>query len=250
MQQECDLELNREWQSKMYYKLKCRVCGRDCYSIMKDDNIHFACSLQEIDQLMLDIDNPDFIEWLKNCVCDFNSNNNTHSESCKARFENNVIKRNQMMSVTLNENTCAKCFHQRSNHEGTSICNGDITCLCEKFVEPVLEKFAMEIEMQKQKLKSVYDRCKYILEKIPQTRNAGEKSFAKIYREIWYGFKIRKDGTKLTTQEWKRMKHDDTINRQKRQVKVDHPELSTYDKEVLYHQTALYQAIVEIATHQ
>ena len=138
------------------------------------------------------------------------------------------------------------CDHPNENHAG-GICTGSLECLCQKFLEPVLEQFAQEVEAKKARLKSVYDRCKFILQKIPPTRNAREKSFAKIYREIWYGFKIRKEGTKLTTQEWRRMKHDDTINRQKRMVKNDHPELQTYDSKVLYHQTALYQAIIEQA---
>ncbi len=138
------------------------------------------------------------------------------------------------------------CNHPKENHN-TSICNGDLTCFCEKFIEPVLAAFAQEVEVNKARLRSVYDRCKYILDKIPPTRNAREKSFAKIYREIWYGFKIRKDGTRITIQEWRRMEHDDTINRQKRMVKQDHPELQTYSPDVLYHQTVLYQAIIEQA---
>ncbi len=137
------------------------------------------------------------------------------------------------------------CNHEEENHKG--ICNGSLTCLCQKFIHPVLEEFAQEVEVNKAKLKSVYQRCKFILEKIPPTRNAREKGFAKIYREIWYGFKIRKEGTKITTKEWKRMKHDDTINRQKRFVKVDHPELKTYDSKLMFHQTALFQAIIEQA---
>jgi len=143
---------------------------------------------------------------------------------------------------------CANCFHPEDNHK--VICNADFTCLCEKFIPPVLAKFAQEIEMQKSKLKTVSERCQYILSKIPPTRNAGEKTFAKIYREIWYGFKIRKEGTSINTEEFLRMKHDDTINRQKRMVKHDNPELQTYKKEMLIHQSALYQAIIEMAIEQ
>lgn len=151
------------------------------------------------------------------------------------------------MSQSLEVEHCADCNHFEFNHAG-AVCNGDLTCMCLKFIRPALVAFAQEIEMQKAKLRSVYARCKYILEKIPPTRNAGEKTFAKIYREIWYGFKIRKEGTKLTTEEFKRMKHDDTINRQKRQVKADNSSLATYDPEILYHQSALYQAIIEMST--
>lgn len=140
---------------------------------------------------------------------------------------------------------CAKCHHANENHGG--ICSGSIECFCEEFVEPVLENFAQQVEKYKAEHKGVFKRVKYILTKLPPTRNAGEKTFAKIYREIWYGFKIRKDGTKLTTEEWKRMKHDDTINRQKRLVKAEYPDLATYDPKVLFEQTALYQAIIEQA---
>lgn len=96
-------------------------------------------------------------------------------------------------------------------------------------------------------MKTIYQRCYFILKKIPKTANAGEKVFAKIYREIWYGFKIRKEGTRLTTTEWKRMPHDDTINRQKRMVKYDHPDVATYESKMQIHQTALFQAIIEQA---
>ena len=43
------------------------------------------------------------------------------------------------------------------------------------------------------------------------------------------------------------MPHDDTISRERRRVKADHPELATYNKEVLWHQTAIYQALMEMA---
>jgi hypothetical protein len=46
------------------------------------------------------------------------------------------------------------------------------------------------------------------------------------------------------------MVHDDTINRQKRMVKAEHEELRTYEPAMIYHQTALWQAIVEMAAEQ
>lgn len=119
--------------------------------------------------------------------------------------------------------------------------------MCQKFIPPFLERFAQEIEKEKHERKSIYDRCLYILRKLPPVRNCGEKSFAKVYNEIWYGFKIRKDGTKMTTEEWKRLPNQDTINREKRRVKHDYPELGTYNREVLMHQTAIYQALVEMS---
>lgn len=142
--------------------------------------------------------------------------------------------------------TCADCFHKEENHTG-GVCSGSLTCMCPKYKPQVLFDFAQEVEMQKAIIKSVYKRCLFILEKIPGSRNATEKQFAKIYREIWYGFKIRKEGTKLTTEEWKRMPHDDLINREKRMVKADYPHLATYNKEMITHQEATYQAYLELA---
>jgi len=103
------------------------------------------------------------------------------------------------------------------------------------------------VEKEKFERKSIFKRCEYILEKLPQTRNAGEKTFAKIFKEIWYGFKIRKEGTKLTTNEWKRMPHDDTINREKRRCKQWNEQLKTYSPEVIMQQTVIYQALMEMS---
>lgn len=141
--------------------------------------------------------------------------------------------------------TCANCFHEESNHG--VVCSGSLTCMCERYVPQFLFDYAQEVEKIKGEGKQIYARCKYILEKIPPTRNASEKTFPKIYKEIWFGFKIRKEGTKLTTDEWKRMPSDDKINREKRRVKHDHEELKTYDPNVIYHQEAHFQAYLEMA---
>ena len=119
--------------------------------------------------------------------------------------------------------------------------------MCEKFIPQVLYDFAQEVEQIKSEGKQIYMRCKFILEKIPPTRNATEKTFPKIYKEIWYGFKIRKEGTKITTDEWKRMPSDDRINREKRRVKQHHPALKTYDPNVVQHQETTFQAYLEMA---
>jgi hypothetical protein len=151
-----------------------------------------------------------------------------------------------LSQLQTNQSKCANCFHLEQNHH-SGVCTGDLTCQCSKFEPPFLFEFAQRIEEEKHIRKSVYKRCEFILREIPGSRNAGEKSFAKIYKEIWYGFKIRKEGTKLTTEEWKRMPVDDLINREKRRVKHNFPELATYSKEVLWHQTAIYQALMEMA---
>lgn len=147
---------------------------------------------------------------------------------------------------------CAGCFHEEENHQqmdGTPncICSGSITCRCEHFDVPYLVEFAQRIEEEKYIRKNIFDRCLYILDKLPPTRNAGEKTFAKIYNEIWYGFKIRKANTTINTEVWKRLPNQDTINREKRRVKQKFPQFATYSKEVLMEQTAIFQALVEMS---
>jgi hypothetical protein len=147
---------------------------------------------------------------------------------------------------------CAECFHPFENHhnvDGTpnTVCNGTIECDCPKYVPQVLYDYAQEIEKIKFEGKKIYMRCKFVLEKVPGSRNATEKTFPKIYKEIWYGFKIRKEGTKYTTDDWKRMPSDDKINREKRRVKEDHPALRTYDPNVIQHQETTFQAYLEMA---
>jgi len=139
---------------------------------------------------------------------------------------------------------CGDCFHPQDNHG--VVCNGSLTCLCSKFVPNELYEFAEEIEKVKIQYKSLEERCKYILEKIPSLRNAGEKSFYKAYIWIWHDFKIKK-GTELDTNTWKHLPNPDSVNRAKRFVKHEHDELKTFDKKVLMHQTAIYQALCEMA---
>lgn len=141
---------------------------------------------------------------------------------------------------------CANCFHSIENHE-KSICDGAIDCMCEHFEVQQLVEFAAEIEMHKKQRWTQYERCVYILEKIPQTRNAGEKTFAKIYNEIWFGFKIRAQGTTLTTEQFNRLPSADSINREKRRAKQLNPALATYDGKVLKHQAAIFEALMEMA---
>jgi len=143
--------------------------------------------------------------------------------------------------------TCANCFHERDNHG--VVCSGSITCLCEKYIEPALVEFAQKIEKAKHHYKSLKDRAEYLLEHIPQIRNAGEKSFYAVFIWVWYGFKIKK-GTELNQKIWKRLPNQDSVNRAKRFVKHDREDLQTYNKEVLIEQTAIYQALCEMAIGQ
>ncbi len=143
---------------------------------------------------------------------------------------------------------CARCHHEEKPFHDKSICSGDITCFCQEFIQPTLYNFAQLIEQMKSELKTHYQRCKFILEKIPQTRNAGSKTFYKIYNEIWHGIKIRKHASiELNPDTWKRMPVSSSVNRAKRFVKQDYPELRTYDPKMIIEQTALYQTIMEMA---
>lgn len=144
------------------------------------------------------------------------------------------------------------CDHDESNHkniDGTdnAICNGSIFCSCEHFEIQYLADFAAEIAVHKAKRWSIYERVEHILHTIPQTRNAGEKTFYKIYIEIWHGFKIRVANTSLTKEEWDRLPNQDTVNREKRRVKQLNPLLATYEGKVLKHQAAIYEALMEMA---
>lgn len=151
------------------------------------------------------------------------------------------------MSIQLSKD-CANCFHSKeSHHDG--VCMGDLSCQCFEFVSSELNQFAGEIEKAKHELKKIEERCKWILEKIPQTRNAGEKTFVKIYNEIWYGFKIRKyNASTMDKETFDRLPNADSINRAKRKVKHDHQELQTYSPEMLKKQGIYQMGILEWVT--
>lgn len=153
----------------------------------------------------------------------------------------------------LHAMTCGNCQHDKANHvniDGTpnSICNATIYCNCECYMESNLVEFAEEIEKLKSELKFVKHRVRWILEKIPQTRNAGDKSFPKIYFEIWHGVKLRKAPVTISINQWNDLPSSDDINRMKRHVKQYNPELRTYDPDMLKHQIAKYQAVLEFVT--
>lgn len=143
--------------------------------------------------------------------------------------------------------TCADCFHSKeAHHDG--VCMGSLECKCFNYVEPFLFEFAQRVEQEKLKRKSINKRVKWILTELPTTRNAGEKTFYKIYTEIWYGFKIRKiSGTTMTKEVWDRLPNQDTVSREHRRVAHDYPELASYDKEVIQQKTAIYQALLEMS---
>lgn len=148
----------------------------------------------------------------------------------------------------ITASTCADCFHPKENHYEKGVCTGDVTCRCDHYNPPFMYEFAHRVEEEKYKRKNIRERCEFILKEIPQTRNAGEKTFAKIYYEIWYDFKIRVNNPSvLDKKTWDRLPNQDTINREKRRCKQWNDELKTYSKEVLWQQTAIYQALLEMS---
>ena len=118
--------------------------------------------------------------------------------------------------------------------------------MCSEYKPSELYEFAQEVEKVKLVYKSLKERCEFVLEKIPQLRNAGEKSFYKAYIWIWHDFKIKK-GTELDTDTWKHLPNQDSVNRAKRFVKHERDDLKTYSKDVLMKQTVIYQALCEMA---
>ena len=118
-------------------------------------------------------------------------------------------------------------------------------------MEPYLFAFAQRVEKEKYLRKDIKRRCEFILKEIPQTRNAGEKTFAKIYYEIWHGFKVRVNNPSVMDKKtWDRLPNQDTINREKRRCKQWDEELKTYSQKVLWEQTAIYQALLEMSINQ
>lgn len=141
-------------------------------------------------------------------------------------------------------NNCENCFHKKENHQEGSFCTGDLTCMCQKFIEPFLNEMAQEIELYKHNAKTIRDRCKFLLEKYPHLRNATEKTFCKVYKSIWYGFWPSKK-TIYDNEKFKRMPHDDSINREKRRIKAK--DLPTIDDIILEHQQRKFEAYMELA---
>lgn len=152
------------------------------------------------------------------------------------------------MTQQITRDMCADCDHQKDNHLESGVCTGDLSCQCPKYNPPFLFEFAQLVEKEKHIRKNIKRRVEFVLEKIPPSRNAGERTFYKIYIEIWHGFKIRKASPQMMDSEtWKRLPNQDTINREKRRAKAEHPELATYDPNVIKHQGAIFQALLELS---
>lgn len=158
------------------------------------------------------------------------------------------------MSITQQTaNTCADCFHSEENHSSGGVCSGSITCMCSKYNPPFMFEFAHRVEQEKHIRKSIYKRVEWLLDELPTIRNSGEKTFYRLFIELWYGVKIRKyTGLTLTKDVWDRIPNQDSVSRERRRVTDEkhRPELGSYDKEVVWHKTAIFQALMEISAEQ
>lgn len=135
---------------------------------------------------------------------------------------------------------CGKCFHEKENHD-SSICNGSLTCLCPEYEQPTSE-FINEINKALASMITTKTRVKYILTKIPNLRNAGEKSFSKAYRNLVYGLK---QNDPIPRGLWKNIPHDDTINRAKRNIQQFYPYLAKTDHKAIVMAGATQEGILE-----
>ncbi len=147
------------------------------------------------------------------------------------------------MRNSTNTQNCSKCFHPKANHKENHFCTADLTCMCENFVEPI-SNFVNEINRSLELHKSIEIRVKIILTRIPNLRNAGEKSFAKAYKKLVYGFGPKK-GVEYTHAIWKMMPHDDSINRARRKTIQHNPELGKNNHKAVTMAGATQEGILE-----
>ncbi len=137
--------------------------------------------------------------------------------------------------------TCAKCFHPQDNHDEGHFCTGSFSCMCQHYEVPVSE-FINEIEKSLTTMKTCKNKVKFILQKIPNLRNAGEKKFARAYRNLVYGLK---QNDPIPRGLWLQIPHDDTINRAKRNIQQFNPELAKNDHKSITMAGATQQGILE-----
>ena len=134
---------------------------------------------------------------------------------------------------------CASCYHPKENHKG--ICNGSLTCLCQNY-EPEISEFVGEINRSLQRMRTTIARVKYIHEKIPNLRNAGDKSFPKAYKKLVYNLN---QNDPIPRGLWKEMPSDDDMNRAKRRVREKYPHLAKFDHHSIVMAGATQQGILE-----
>ncbi len=140
--------------------------------------------------------------------------------------------------------TCANCFHEFINHKEGSFCTETLSCMCQHYETPMSE-FINEINKSLELHKTIEKKVKFILEKIPNLRNAGEKSFSQAYRRIVFG--LNKNDP-IPRGLWKHMPHDDSINRARRKVVQHNPDLGKTDHKAITMAGATQQGILEWLT--
>jgi len=136
-----------------------------------------------------------------------------------------------------------RCNHIQENHE-KSICDGTIDCMCEKFVVPISD-FINTINATIVHFKGVEKKVEYILEKIPNLRNSGSKSFPRAYKKLVYNINQNEP---IPRGLWKTIPADDTITRAKRHVQQHNPDLVKFDINVIRRDVAIQQGILEWVT--
>ena len=145
---------------------------------------------------------------------------------------------------------CSHCFHPKENHkpvegyENYHICTGSLECRCEKYEEPISD-FINTINATVVHFKGVESKVKYILEKIPNLRNSGSKSFPRAYKKLVYNINQNEAIPKGL---WKTIPADDTITRAKRHVQQHNPGLVKFDINKIRKDMAVQQGILEWVT--
>jgi len=138
--------------------------------------------------------------------------------------------------------TCANCYHDKDPyHKEGHFCTADLTCTCDHYVAEISE-FLNQINAAMASMKTTKSRTKYILQKIPNLRNAGEKSFRTAFKRIVFGLK---QNDPIPRGMNKKIPHDDTINRAKRNIQQFNPKLRAYNEKAIIMKGAAQAGILE-----
>ncbi len=137
--------------------------------------------------------------------------------------------------------SCSKCFHPLENHKEGHFCTAALDCMCQHY-EVSVSEFVNEINRSLSTMKKCKEKVKFILEKIPNLRNAGEKKFARAYRKLVYGLN---QNDPIPRGVWLQIPHDDTINRAKRSIQQNNPDLAKDNHKAIVMAGATQAGILE-----
>ena len=85
-------------------------------------------------------------------------------------------------------------------------------------------------------------RVKFILQEIPNLRNAGDKSFPRAFKKLVYGLNQNEP---IPRGIWKNLPTDDYINRAKRNVQQFNPDLAKFNHKAMVMAGATQAGILE-----